>query len=111
MTDCIFCKIINRDIPADIVFENEKMLAFKDIKPQAPVHILLIPKIHIKSLNEVEQGHADLVKDLLLALPEIAKKSGLQEGFRTILNTGPGGGQEVDHLHFHLLGDVRQISK
>ena len=111
MSDCIFCKIVNREIPADIVFENENMLAFNDIQPQAPVHLLLIPKVHIKSLEEVTAKNANLIQEMLLTLPKIAKENGLLEGFRTVLNTGAGGGQEVDHLHFHLIGDVRHINK
>ncbi|MCJ8312934.1 MAG: histidine triad nucleotide-binding protein [Saccharospirillaceae bacterium] len=111
MTDCIFCKIISKTIPADIVFENDNMLAFKDIHPQYPVHLLLIPKIHIKSLEEVSAQNANLIQEMLLTLPKIAKENGLLEGFRTVLNTGAGGGQEVDHIHFHLIGDVRHKIK
>ncbi|BCE01950.1 histidine triad nucleotide-binding protein [Marinicellulosiphila megalodicopiae] len=110
MSDCIFCKIVKKEIPADIVFENEAMLAFKDIRPQAPVHLLLIPKQHVQSLEHVTEQDGVLLQQMLLTLPNLAKDNGLQEGFRTVLNTGPGGGQEVDHIHFHLIGDVRHIS-
>ena len=108
MSDCLFCKIIDRQIPAQIVYEDEQMLAFKDISPKAPVHVLLIPKRHIVSLEQAQPQDAALLQSMLMTLPKLAKQLGLNEGFRTILNTGAGGGQEVYHLHFHLLGDVRQ---
>lgn len=108
MTDCLFCKIAKGEIPADIVYEDEQMLAFKDISPQAPVHLLLIPKVHIESLATVKPEQGDLMQAMLMKLPELAQAAGLTEGFRTVLNTGPGGGQEVNHLHFHLIGDIRE---
>ena len=108
MSDCLFCKIIDRQIPAQIVYEDEQMLAFKDIAPKAPVHVLLIPKRHITSLEQAQPQDAQLLQSMLMTLPKLAKKLGLNDGFRTVLNTGAGGGQEVYHLHFHLLGDVRQ---
>jgi len=104
MNDCLFCKIIAADIPADIVYQDDKILVFKDIKPKADVHLLMIPKQHIKSLNELTTTDNDLIAYMMLKLPELARQQGLTDGFRTIINTGKGGGQEVFHLHIHLLG-------
>ena len=105
MTDCLFCKIGSKNMPAKIVYEDEHLLAFHDIHPKAKIHVLLIPKHHIKSLNEVSANESLLIANMLLALPKLAKELGLNQGFRTIINTGSGGGQVIDHLHFHLLGD------
>ncbi len=100
----IFDKIIKREIPADIVYEDDHCLAFHDINPQAPVHILVIPKKPIPSLAEIDDQDAPLMGHLLVALSKIARETGLDTGYRTVINTGPDGGQEVNHLHFHLLG-------
>jgi len=105
MTDCLFCKIVAGEIPADIVYEDDKILVFKDINPSATVHLLMIPKIHVESLAQLDQTHHDLIAYMMLKLPELALQQGLSEGFRTIINTGKGGGQEVFHLHIHLLGE------
>ena len=102
---CIFCQIAAKTLPAKAVYEDEQVLAFHDIHPKAPVHLLLIPKKHIKSLMEVESSDASLISHLLLQLPILAKAQGLHEGFRTHIYTGRKGGQEIDHLHFHLLGE------
>lgn len=104
MSDCIFCKIIEGDIPSDLVYQDEKLVVFRDIRPKAKTHLLLVPKLHIKSLLEVQEEHGDLLSHIMLVLPKIAKDAGLTTGFRTVINTGPAGGQEVDHLHLHLLG-------
>mgnify|MGYP000586014269 FL=1 len=104
MTDCLFCKIIAGDIPSSKVYEDEQIYVFKDIYPKAEVHILVVPKIHIKSLNELTNEHQNLISKMILKLPDLARSQGLETGFRTIVNTGPGGGQEVDHLHMHILG-------
>lgn len=104
MSDCLFCKILDGDIPSDKVFEDDQVFVFKDIAPKADVHLLVIPKIHIARLDQATETHANLLSHMLLTLPELAEKQGLDTGFRTIINTGPGGGQEVDHLHMHLLG-------
>lgn len=104
MTDCIFCKIVAGDIPSEKVFEDEQLYVFKDIDPKAAVHLLIIPKTHIARLDEMTSTHRDLIADMMLKLPELARSQGLDNGFRTIINTGPGGGQEVDHVHIHLLG-------
>lgn len=104
MSDCLFCKILSGDIPSDKVFEDDQIYVFKDINPKADVHLLVIPKIHIARLDHATKADAALLSHMLLALPELAVQQGLDTGFRTIINTGPGGGQEVDHLHIHLLG-------
>lgn len=105
MSDCIFCKIIKGEIPSKKVYENEKVFAFEDISPQAPVHIVVIPKKHIESLNDVNEENADYIKEIMIALPKIAKdKSVDKAGYRVINNIGKDGGQTVNHIHFHLLG-------
>ena len=103
MTDCIFCKIKDKQIPADVVYEDEHMLCFKDIQPAAPVHLLLIPKTHLDSLAHAEAKHEALLGKMMLKVPQIAADAGLSNGFKTQINTGKGGGQEVFHLHVHVL--------
>lgn len=103
--DCIFCKIINKEIPAQVIFEDEEILAFKDINPMAPVHILLIPKKHISDISEIDTEDAGLIGRIHAVAVKIAKDLGLDEdGFRLVNNCKRNGGQEVFHLHFHLLG-------
>lgn len=101
--DCIFCKIIKKEIPSNIVYEDDKILAFEDIQPQAKVHILIIPKKHIRSLNELSTEDEALMGYLLSKLKEIASKKGIKD-YRLISNCGKAAGQEVFHLHWHLLG-------
>lgn len=103
MSDCIFCKIVNGDIPAKTVYEDEHLLAFHDIAPKADTHLLVIPKAHIENLNDLQPEHQNLMGHLIMTLPKIAAGQGLT-GFRTIANTGAEGGQEVFHMHFHILG-------
>jgi histidine triad (HIT) family protein len=101
----IFTKIINREIPSEIVYENEKVLAFKDINPAVPVHILIIPKKEIPTVNDITPADKELIGELYLAAAEIAKNLGIaEEGYRIIANCNKNGGQEVFHLHLHLLG-------
>lgn len=108
MADCLFCKIINGEIPSRCVYEDEKVYAFHDINPQAPVHVLVIPKRHLTSADKVCRGEtADAVADVFCAIPQIAKKLGLQDGYRVITNVGEHGCQSVKHLHFHLLGGTK----
>ena len=103
--ECLFCRIVRREIPADIVHETDELLAFRDINPQAPVHLLLIPKRHIPTLNDVRAADADLVAKLLLAAAELARREGIADpGYRTVMNCNAGAGQSVFHLHLHLLG-------
>ena len=104
MSDCLFCKILAGEIPSDKVYEDDKMYVFKDIYPKADIHLLAIPRVHIESLNEVSDEHDEIMTHMLKQLPKLAKEQGLDDGFRTIINTGPGGGQVVFHLHMHLLG-------
>ena len=100
----VFQKIINREIPADIVYEDDVCLAFRDLTPQAPVHVLLIPKKPIVSLRQLAQDDAELCGHLLLTVPKVADILGLDGGYRTVVNTGADGGQSVYHLHIHILG-------
>jgi histidine triad (HIT) family protein len=102
----IFSKIISKEIPADIVFESDNVLAFKDIKPQAPVHILIIPKIEIPKVTDINgKGHANLLGEMFDAANKLAQEMGISErGFRLVFNCGNDGGQEVYHIHMHLLG-------
>lgn len=102
--DCIFCRIISGEIPSARVYEDEHVIAFRDIHPKARVHVLVVPRQHIATLAEAAPADQALLGHLLLTLPKIAAQEGLDSGFRTTLNTGRGGGQEVFHLHFHLLG-------
>lgn len=101
----IFTKIINREIPADIVYENEKVIAFKDINPQAPIHILVVPKKEIPTINDITEEDKALIGEIYLAIGKIVKDLGIaEEGYRVITNCNEFGGQEVFHIHFHLLG-------
>ncbi len=101
----IFTKIINREIPSDIVFENDKVIAFKDINPQAPVHILVVPKKEIATINDIKEEDKELIGEVYLAIGKIAAHLGIaEEGYRVIANCNEYGGQEVFHIHFHLLG-------
>ncbi|MDO8811410.1 MAG: histidine triad nucleotide-binding protein [Gallionella sp.] len=104
MTDCIFCKIAHGEIPCRKLYEDGEMLAFHDINPVAPVHFMLIPKLHLASLAEAEDAHAALLGRMLVLSPRLAREQGLENGFRTVINTGKGGGQEVFHLHIHIIG-------
>ena len=105
MEDCIFCKIINREISASIVFEDERMIAFNDINPQSPIHVLLIPREHFASLKEIPDEKKDILSHLLLKARQIAQEKGIaKKGYRIVLNTERDSGQEVFHIHFHLLG-------
>ncbi len=104
MSDCLFCKIIAGEIPADQVYEDEQVLVFRDINPQAEVHLLMIPRVHLASLGELSTEHDALIAHMMRLLPIVAKQQGLVDGFRSIINTGKGGGQVVFHLHIHLLG-------
>ncbi len=104
MSDCLFCKIAAGEIPADIVYEDERVLVFKDINPKAAVHLLIIPREHLAGLNELEPGHDALIAHIMRLIQPLAVEQGLESGYRTIINTGRDGGQEVFHLHVHLLG-------
>ena len=102
---CLFCKIINREIPASIVYEDERVLAFNDINPQASTHVLVIPKQHVATLNDLEPGHDALVGELVRRASAIAKERGIDSaGYRTVFNTNRDAGQTVFHIHLHLIG-------
>jgi len=102
---CIFCKIIKKEIPSETVYEDARIIAFKDIHPAAPVHILVVPKKHIPSVDHIEKGDKDLIGDLFLVTQGIARKISLaKSGYKLAFNVGKGGGQIIDHLHLHLLG-------
>lgn len=103
--DCLFCKIIAGEIPSAKVYEDEFVYAFRDIEPQAPVHILIVPKEHIASANELNEKNADVLSHIFLAAAKLAKEEGIAEdGYRIVNNCGFNGGQTVNHLHFHMLG-------
>lgn len=104
MDNCIFCKIIQGTIPCKKIFEDADTLAFNDIHPVAPIHFLIIPKLHIASLADITREHRDLIGKMMLLVPELALQQGCKDGFRTIINTGNIGGQEVYHLHIHVIG-------
>ena len=109
--DCIFCKIINKEIPSSFVFENEYMVAFRDLNPQAPVHILAVPKVHIASMNEITNENSNIVAEIFEAINKIAESEGIKDsGYRVISNCGEDGCQSVQHLHFHILGG-RKLSE
>lgn len=102
--DCIFCKIIKGEIPSQKVYEDGKMLVFKDIEPKAEVHLLAIPKDHFKLLSEADETRAEILKHMLLKIPQIAKDNGCGNGYRLVINQGDDAGQTVFHLHIHILG-------
>jgi histidine triad (HIT) family protein len=109
--NCIFCKIIAGQIPSKKAYEDEELLAFHDINPWAPVHVLIIPKLHIASLAEVGAEHAPLLGRMLALAPRLMKELGVTNGFRSLINTGPDGKQEVYHLHLHVMGGPRPWAK
>jgi histidine triad (HIT) family protein len=103
--DCVFCKIVQKKIPADVVYEDDEVLAFKDLNAKAPVHLLFIPKRHISSLNELEEDDENVLGRILVRIKETARSLGIDgAGYRVVMNCNKDGGQEVFHLHFHLLG-------
>ena len=105
MSDCLFCRIAVGEIESERVYEDEWVVAFRDIQPQAPLHLLIVPREHLTSLRELEEGHLELAGRLVLVAGELARREGLAEaGYRLVVNCGSDGGQAVDHLHFHLLG-------
>lgn len=104
MSDCLFCKIIGGEIPSNKVYEDEFVYAFRDIAPQAPTHILVIPKCHIAGCNGVNAENSSVVAHIFEVIPHIAAAEGLENGYRVVSNCGPDAGQTVPHLHFHILG-------
>ena len=104
MSDCLFCKIVSKEVDADVVHESTEVLAFRDINPAAPTHVLVIPKRHISSASELGEEDRDLLVDLFQTMTSVAASSGLDKGHRIVTNVGAEGGQTIDHLHFHVLG-------
>ena len=105
MSDCLFCKMVSGEIKPDVVYEDEHVLAFRDINPQGPVHVLIIPRKHISTLNELEEEHAELLGRMFLAARKIAEMENMSEnGYRTVINCNRHGGQEVYHIHLHVIG-------
>lgn len=105
MTECIFCKIAQGEIPAEIVYESEDVVVFRDLNPQAPIHLLAIPRVHIASMNDLDNAHAALAGKLLLAAKTVAAQEGIADsGYRVVMNCGEGAGQTVFHIHLHILG-------
>lgn len=111
MNDCLFCKIISGDIPSKKAYEDDKILAFYDIAPQAPVHILVIPKEHIASADEITAQNSNIVSYIFEKIPEIARSAKLENGYRIISNCGDDACQSVHHLHFHILGGAKLAEK
>jgi histidine triad (HIT) family protein len=103
-SDCLFCRILRSEIPAKKVYEDEHVLAFEDINPKAPTHVLIIPRKHFAGLKEAQADDAEVIGRCHLAAAEIARQRNIEQGYRTVLNVGPGAGQSVFHLHVHLLG-------
>ncbi|NLL81542.1 MAG: histidine triad nucleotide-binding protein [Tissierellia bacterium] len=102
--DCIFCKIINKEIPSEIVYEDERVVAFKDTSPQAPIHFLIVPREHIESNDEVDENNYETIGQVFLVGKKLAKEYGLSKGYRIVNNCKADGGQTVNHIHFHLMG-------
>ena len=109
--NCIFCKIVAGQIPSRKAYEDEELLVFHDIAPWAPVHLLLIPKEHVATMYELEDGHAPLLGRMLSMAPKLMREHGVTNGFRTLINTGPDGRQEVPHFHVHVMGGPRPWAK
>lgn len=111
MSDCIFCKIVRGEIPGKKLYEDDKVIAFHDIHPIAPVHFLIVPKTHVSSLGDCGSTHEALLGGMLTLGARLAGEQGLDTGFRTMINTGKGGGQEVFHLHIHIFGGGATLPK
>ena len=109
MTDCLFCNIINGNIPSTLIYEDEKVVAFNDINPQAPVHYLVIPKEHIESSDFIDESNKDLIGHIIFVAAKLAKDQGLDTGYRIVNNCGNDGGQTVGHIHFHVLGKRQML--
>ncbi|KXW59220.1 histidine triad nucleotide-binding protein [Ferrovum myxofaciens] len=107
MSECLFCRIVRGELPGRKVYEDEEILAFHDIHPAAPVHFMIIPKAHRDSLIECTAQDEGLLGKMLGLAPRLAQEQGLKDGFRIVINTGPGGGQEIYHLHIHIMGGIK----
>lgn len=109
--DCLFCSILNGEIPSTKVYEDDKIFAFRDIAPQAPTHVLVIPKEHISSVDEINRENSDVLARIFEVIPKIAKAEGLENGYRVVSNVGSDGCQSVKHMHFHILGGKKLSEK
>lgn len=109
MNDCLFCKIINKEIESDILYEDDEIIAFSDINPTAPVHILILPKAHIPSADDIDEDNSYIVGRIFQVASKLAKDRGLENGYRIVNNCKKDGGQSVDHIHFHLLGGRQML--
>ena len=109
MSDCIFCKIGTHDIPSNVVYEDDKLICFHDLEPQAPVHVLIIPKKHLTSLDDVSEEDKDLLGHIMFKIHEISESLGLEDGYRVVSNNGEDAFQTVKHLHFHVLGKRKML--
>ena len=108
MSDCLFCKIVEGEIPCDKIFENDQVIAFRDLNPQAPTHILVIPRKHISTVNELTADDKNIVGEMVLAAQAVAKQEGIEEsGYRLVMNCNEGAGQTVFHIHLHIMGGRR----
>lgn len=107
--DCIFCKIINKEIPSNLIYEDDKVVAFEDINPQAPVHFLIIPKEHIESNDDIDEDNSHFVGHIFVVANRLAKEKGLDAGYRIVNNCKDDGGQTVNHIHFHVLGKRKML--
>ena len=107
--ECLFCKIVNKEIPADFIYEDELVAAFSDIRPSAPVHYLIVPREHIQSIIHLQENHQEIISKLIFSAKNIAEKFGLK-GYKLVFNVGREGGQIIDHLHLHLLGGWKNES-
>lgn len=111
MKDCLFCRIVSGEIPSTKVYEDETVYAFRDIAPMAPVHILIVPRVHIASAADITAENADLIAHIFAVIPQIAAAEGLENGFRVVTNSGADACQSVQHLHFHLLGGAKMADR
>ncbi len=102
--DCLFCRIVSREVPADLIAEGDRWIAFRDINPKAPTHVLIVPREHVDSLSNLDESRVELGGELLRAAAAVARLDGLDDGYRVVANTGADGGQSVPHLHLHVLG-------
>jgi histidine triad (HIT) family protein len=110
--ECIFCRIVSGEVSSDIVYQDKDFLAFRDISPQSPTHVLIVPKTHIASLNELTKGQQEFVGQLIIIARNLAKKEGIaRRGYRLVINSGPEAGQMVPHLHLHIIGGRRLTDK
>jgi len=108
MEDCIFCNISNGKIPKSFIYRDDKFMVFCDVKPLAPVHLLIVPREHIASINDLKEQHKELIGDMLLLAKKMAKEQDISEGYKLAFNTGRKGGQLIDHLHLHLMGGWKE---